>query len=177
MAVEPEVLSTLSDLFRSHGYEGASLSKISDATGLVKASLYHRFPGGKEEMADRVLDEVAREFSTHVLAPIYEDGDLKEAGRRIQVFYDKGKLACLLDTLTLNSDDQPIRKHAAQCMEYWIASFEKSARDAGWKNLEARRRAEDAVAAIEGALILARVSGNRQPFQRAIESLPARLGV
>ena len=35
-------------------------------------------------------------------------------------------------------------------------------------------RAQDAVSAIEGGLVIARVSGNGGPFIRAIESLPER---
>ena len=42
---EDELLDRLTDVFRTYGYEGASLSKISEATGLQRASLYHRFPG------------------------------------------------------------------------------------------------------------------------------------
>lgn len=45
-------------LFRQYGYDGATLSKISEATGLGKASLYHHFPGGKDEMVEVVLDSL-----------------------------------------------------------------------------------------------------------------------
>lgn len=45
----------LLDLFRQFGYDGVTLSKISQATGLGKASLYHHFPGGKDEMVETVL--------------------------------------------------------------------------------------------------------------------------
>ncbi|MEP1982729.1 MAG: helix-turn-helix domain-containing protein, partial [Maribacter dokdonensis] len=50
-----EILTGLTKVFRSRGYEGASLKELSEATGLKKASLYHRFPNGKQEMADAVL--------------------------------------------------------------------------------------------------------------------------
>ena len=56
---ENEALNTLTGLFRDRGYDGTSLSLIMKATGLVKASLYHRFRGGKEEMAETVMDWVA----------------------------------------------------------------------------------------------------------------------
>jgi hypothetical protein len=50
----------------SFGYrEGASLSLISEATGLGKGCLYHFFPGGKEEMADAVLSEIDGWFENH----------------------------------------------------------------------------------------------------------------
>ncbi|WP_315889750.1 TetR/AcrR family transcriptional regulator [Kovacikia minuta] len=48
-------VSSLLNLFRQFGYDGVTLSKISQATGLGKASLYHHFPGGKDEMVETVL--------------------------------------------------------------------------------------------------------------------------
>ena len=46
-----DVIQALIDVFRRCGYDGATLSSISEATGLGRASLYHHFPGGKQEMA------------------------------------------------------------------------------------------------------------------------------
>ncbi|RYZ76568.1 MAG: TetR/AcrR family transcriptional regulator, partial [Proteobacteria bacterium] len=40
-----EILSVLLSEFRISGYEGVSMSRISEVTGLGKASLYHHFPG------------------------------------------------------------------------------------------------------------------------------------
>ena len=57
---EDELLDRLTDVFRTYGYEGASLSRISEVTGLQRASLYHRFPGGKEDMAKAVLSRAGQ---------------------------------------------------------------------------------------------------------------------
>ena len=45
-----EVIGRLMRVFRTFGYSGATLARFSEATGLGKASLYHHFPGGKEEL-------------------------------------------------------------------------------------------------------------------------------
>ena len=50
-----EIVDRLFVVFQDHGYEGASLADLSRATGLGKSSLYHHFPGGKEQMAEAVL--------------------------------------------------------------------------------------------------------------------------
>ena len=52
---KPTLIRSLLNIFREYGYEGASLSKISERTGLGKASLYHHFPNGKQQMAQEVL--------------------------------------------------------------------------------------------------------------------------
>ncbi|MDX2151371.1 MAG: helix-turn-helix domain-containing protein [Bryobacteraceae bacterium] len=92
-------------MFRDHGYEGASLSLISTATGLEKASLYHRFPGGKDEMAVAVVERVMRQFGEEVLAPLAGDGALQERVRetasRLAVSYAGGERACLPETMSL----------------------------------------------------------------------------
>jgi len=177
---EDKVLSALTGLFRDHGYDGTSLSLIMNATGLVKASLYHRFQGGKEEMAAAVLDRVADEFASVILAPLNEPGDpaerLRETGERLRKFYGSGNKACLLDTLTLNRQSQAVQSRAKASLEFWIDSFARFAEDlCGLPRVLAVERAQDAVAALEGGLVIARVSGNRTPFLRAIESLPERL--
>jgi TetR/AcrR family transcriptional repressor of lmrAB and yxaGH operons len=58
VATRPDIIPALAEVFREHGYEGASLALLGDATGLGKGSLYHFFPNGKEEMAAAVLDAI-----------------------------------------------------------------------------------------------------------------------
>ncbi len=176
---EHKVLSTLTGLFSDHGYDGTSLSLIMQKTGLVKASIYHRFAGGKEEMAATVIDRAAGEFASYLLAPLNERGDparrLRQTAQRLRTFYASGKKACLLDTLTLNRES-PVRDRAKVALEFWIDSFARFAEHSGgFPRRLALERAEDAVAALEGGLVIARVSANTAPFLRAIESLPERL--
>src|SRR5207249_8232711 len=142
----------LSDVFRRKGYDGASYSDLMKATGLVKASLYHRFPGGKAEMVDRILSEVDR---------------VRKIARRLREFYKSGQQWCLLDTVTLG-DSPSTREHARRSMEFWIDAFARLGRDAGLSPAMARRRSQEAVAAIEGGLIVSRVLGDRRPFLRSL---------
>lgn len=184
MAVRPvkvtdeQVFMRLVEVFRDKGYQGASYADLMAATGLVKASLYHRFPGGKEEMVDAILTQVDRQFQEHVLRPSREKGPPKERARqmarRLEEFYGSGKRWCLLDTLTLASNAKTL-EHARRSMQFWIESFARVGREAGLPAVVARRRAEDAVAAMEGGLIVSRVVKNRRPFLRALAMLPTRL--
>jgi AcrR family transcriptional regulator len=175
---ERKVFARVSKVFREKGYEGTSYADLMAATGLVKASLYHRFPGGKEEIVEAILSEVDREFSEYVLRPAWQEGSPRERARqmarRLQEFYRSGSCWCLLDTITLSSSLRTVR-HAGRSMEFWVESFARLARDAGVPSRLARARAEDAVAGIEGALIVSRVTKNRRPFLRALESLPTHL--
>ena len=172
------VVERLIETFRNCGFEGASLSKISESTGLVKASLYHHFPGGKEEMAGAVLRAVAGQFTSDVLAPLGEPGDpsarVHKVAQRLKRFYDGGSRPCLLNSLSLGTAG-PVRETVKQVMDAWLDAFTAVAKESGAPAAEARRRAEDAIAAIEGSLLVARLRGDKRPFQRALDSLARRL--
>jgi AcrR family transcriptional regulator len=173
------LIEKITESFQAYGFEGTSMSTISKATGLIKASLYWRFPAGKDEIAEAALRSVDQQFSHHILKPIDEAGPvadrLAEVANRLRKFYGDGKRACLLDTLTLGGSPPAIQKHAKLTLEFWVNKFEKLARESGLDPATARLAAEDAVAALEGGLVLARVSGDRDAFRRAAESLGERL--
>jgi AcrR family transcriptional regulator len=175
---EARVFERLTTVFREKGYEGASYADLMKATGLVKASLYHRFPGGKEEMVDAILCEVDRHFGEYVLAPAYEKGEPVERARRmakrIAEFYAGGQRWCLLDTLGL-TESKRVKRHMAKSLAFWVESFARVSREAGIPAREARVRAEDAIGAIEGGLVVARVSANPAAFRRVISGLAERL--
>lgn len=178
-ALSDGLIEKITALFQAYGFEGTSLSTISKATGLIKASLYWRFPAGKEEMAEAALCSVDQQFSHHILKPIDEAGPvatrLAKVAKRLREFYGDGRRACLLDTLTLDGSPPAIQKHARLTLEFWVSQFEKLGRESGLDPATARLAAEDAVAALEGGLVLARVSGDRDAFRRAVESLGGRL--
>jgi TetR/AcrR family transcriptional repressor of lmrAB and yxaGH operons len=68
VATRPDIIPALAEVFREHGYEGASLALLGDATGLGKGSLYHFFPNGKEEMAAAVLDAIDGWFRDNIFS-------------------------------------------------------------------------------------------------------------
>lgn len=176
---EGRLLDRLTDVFRRHGYEGASLTRIAEATGLKRASLYHRFPAGKEEMAEAVLERADEWFETHVLAPLNGPGEPSERVRamakRLDEFYGRGRQSCLLDTLSLGDDDKAFHKHVKRSFTAWLDALARVAHDSGSRPATARRRAEEALVRIEGALVLARATGETKPFARVLNNLPALL--
>ncbi len=176
---EPELLSRLTEVFRTHGYEGASLSKISEATGLQRASLYHRFPGGKAEMAEAVLNRAAEWLQAHALRPLTEPGPpekrLRQMARKLDEFYEGGQQSCLLDPLSFGDEEGAFRDHQKALMEAWVAAIAAVLRESGLPARTARERAQDAVIRIEGSLVMARATGDRTPFRRTLRNLPQEL--
>lgn len=174
-----KVVGSLISVFRNHGFEGASLTRFTKSSGLIKASLYHRFPRGKEQMALAALTEVDRIFATYVLAPIDAEGDpllrLKLVTERLDEFYEGGTQGCLLETLSGTGTPLRVRAHVKNTLDFWIAKFMQLSQEAGIPAKEARVRAAGAVAAIEGALVISRAQESNREFKRSLESLPGRL--
>lgn len=176
---EDELLDRLTDVFRTYGYEGASLSKISEATGLQRASLYHRFPGGKEDMAKAVLERAGQWLTTRVLAPLSGPGKpeqrIRNMANELNLFYAGGKNCCLLDSLSFGSDNNEIRQHVQSGMNAWVEELAKVANEAGVSPKKARQQAQDAISQIQGTLVVARVMKDYGSFERMLSELPTTL--
>lgn len=176
---DEDLMRALTDVFRAQGYEGASLSRIAEATGLEKASLYHRFPGGKEDMVAAVVNHVNQWFQDHVFTPLERSGKpaqkVRLAAQHLRELYGDGSKSCVLDTLSLPGGSLGLREAVRGSLKAWLQAFTGIAREAGASGTEARERSEQAIIEIEGSLVLARVLGDRKPFYRVIDRLPELL--
>jgi AcrR family transcriptional regulator len=176
---DEDLILALTDVFRTHGYEGASLSHIAEATGLEKASLYHRFPGGKEDMVAAVVNNTNRWFQSYVFTPLERPGKpaqkVRIVAQHLCRLYADGRKFCVLDTLSLPGGGPALRAAVRGALKAWLQAFAGIAREAGASAAEARERAEQAIIEIEGSLVLARVLGDRRPFHRALDRLPELL--
>ena len=179
IAERADALPALAEAFREHGYAGASLSLISDATGLGKGSLYHFFPGGKDEMASAVLADIDTWFDTNVFTPLH---DAQEPAQAITAMFDtveryfhSGRRICLVGALALGDKRD---RFASQVRDYfagWVAALAGALTRSGHDKRQAEALAEEAVAGIQGAIVLARALDDPGAFSRAIAKLRAGL--
>lgn len=178
MSKQMHVLPLL-DLFRQLGYDGVTLSKISQATGLGRASLYHHFPGGKDEMVKTVLIALEQELEQIALEMLQSEGDvltrLQKMCDRISIAYDGGQKPCLLAALMLGSAKVMFQDQVQTLLQVWIEAIATVLMEAGMDKELARQRGEDGVIAIQGALVLVQGLGNPAPFQRVIQQLPKQI--
>jgi AcrR family transcriptional regulator len=174
-----QVVASLLRAFRRNGYDGASLSRLSSETGLKRASLYHHFPGGKEDMARAVVTTAGRDFEDLVLAPLRAPGTLEErvAGMAaaLTAFYDGGKEACVLGLMTIGEGRDVLAPEVREGLQVWIDALTSIIVEAGRPEPVARARAQNAVARVQGALVLARGLGDTSVFERTVEDLPREL--
>ncbi|WP_013320434.1 TetR/AcrR family transcriptional regulator [Gloeothece verrucosa] len=174
-----QAIRQLIPVFRRYGYEGATLSRLSMATGLGRSSLYHHFRGGKEEMAAAVLEYVGQWFETTILAALRTRDEPLERLRvmceNLNEFYQQGQENCLLNAITFGEGNDLFHRQIEQMLKIWLDELARLLLEAGIPAEIAKHRAQEAIILIQGALVLARGLGNTAPFEEMIASLPERL--
>ena len=167
------------EVFREYGFDGASLAVIGERTGLGKGSLYHFFPGGKEEMAAAVLKEIDEWFEAEVYRPLREAIDPRAAidGMigAVDAYFRSGRRICLVGAFALDNVRDRFATAVKGYFTEWRAALASALERAGSPPDQARALSEETVIAIQGALVLARALDEPSVFSRALETSQARL--
>ncbi len=180
LIADDELMDRLSHVFRDVGFEGATLALLASAAGLKKASLYHRFPGGKEQMAREVLLSAGAWIKAHVLDPLSSESPpaarIQAMARRLDEFYAGGREACLLNVMSSSRlADGPFNGLIRNVLDAWISALTTAMTDAGIDRKQARARAERALIMLQGSLVVARGLGTTRPFRDYLKVLPEEL--
>ncbi len=154
------VIDQLLTVFRSVGYDGASMAQLAEATGLQKASLYHRFPDGKLAMAKAVLDYIETQSQTEIVDVVFETAQppttrLRTALAAINSLYDGGQLSCVLRALSLGTAANAFQEQIARIFDGWINGFTQLATELGKTEHQANRLGKSVIVRVQGTLILA----------------------
>ncbi len=174
-----EVVARVMSVVRRQGYDGASLSALSKATGLGKSSLYHHFPDGKDDMVGAVITHLETSLEASVFAPLRAAGSpadrLRAMNGALDRFYADGREACVLAILGVGDASRRFHPRVKRIFRDWIDAVASVIRDSGQSAEAAQARAEDAIVRIEGALMLARSMGEPSIFGRTLRALPEEL--
>lgn len=181
VAERSDAIAALAEVFREHGYEGASLALIGKATGLGKGSLYHFFPNGKEEMVRAVLSEIEQWFEDSIYVPLRDGRDPNAAITAMldetAKYFKSGRRVCLVGALAVSNTRDLFAQAIRLYFEAWVDALQSALVRRGHDSGQARALSEDAVLAIQGAIVLSRAIDDPAVFQRAIDQLRGRLGV
>lgn len=172
-------IAKLIPIFRQYGYEGATLKRLSQATGLGKASLYHHFPNGKEGMAAAVLEYIGSSFKNNVLNPLMGRGEpaqkLQKMCRGLKKFYSEGKNNCFLEIMSVGEADSLFHQQLKWQLITWTDTLANVLVEAEIEPELAKQRSQDAIGQIQGALVLVRILDDTTPFERVVATLPERI--
>lgn len=179
VADRSDTLTRLGGVFREYGYEGATITRITKATGLGKGSLYHLFPGGKEEMVAAVLDEIDSWFDSHVFSvlrsPAPPRDGISAMFKAVVAYFRSGRRVCLVGVLALGDTRDVFACAVRNYFTRWVAALADALVRSGWDTTAATALAEEIVAGIQGAIVLTRALDDPTVFTRTIARLRARL--
>lgn len=171
------ILTRAIGVFRAAGYDGASLSRLSEAAELKRASLYHRFPGGKEEIAAETLKALSRWVDAQVIHPLRRPGDprkrLEAAATAFDALFDNGRDASIISLFgSPDTTPAPLVEGVQNLLLGMIGAIGAVLEEAGFSADDARTRAVRGVILIEGAVAVARTFRDPAPFRATLASWP-----
>jgi len=179
MGERGDVVPLLAEVFRTYGYEGASLARISEGTGLGKGSIYNFFPGGKDEMAEAVLANIDGWFRDQVFQPLRGCADAAQGVAdmitAVGRYFLSGRKVCLVGVFALGHERDRFAVRVQAYFAEWVDALAAALERGGRTAQDARALAEDAVGGIQGALVLARAADEPALFMRALDRMRLRL--
>lgn len=173
--VRPLMIEAAARLLATKGLEGTSFAHVLAATGGPRGSVYHHFPGGKAELVHAALElassrgiaamEAARGQSPEIVAEVY-----LSLWRQL---LDKTQLlvGCAVLAVTVAADDPALLEHAGDIFKAWTQRLSELLVAGGMAAERATSLATLLVAAVEGAVVLCRAQGSREPFDRVSDML------
>jgi AcrR family transcriptional regulator len=160
------ILDASGELFRRQGFAGTGMKQILALAQAPFGSLYHHFPGGKDELAAETIRRAGDHYAAIVTEKLTESPDVvanvRSAFRAAgQTLVDTGYAdACPIETVALEvaSTNEPLRLATAEVFESWIVGLTILFAREGIDERRARDLAQVVICALEGAFVLARAS-------------------
>lgn len=176
IAERADVIPALGEIFRRCGYEGASIARITEETGLGKGSLYNFFPGGKEEMAEAVLADINRWFEENIYRPLetQEPGAaLERMFSGVSSYFRSGERICLVGAFALEETRDRFSGEVAHYFHRWLEALAHCLQRKGYAPSQAKDAASFVIAGIQGAIVVARATDDAAYFTTILKTLKA----
>lgn len=170
------------DLLSERGYAGTSFGDVIERSGAPRGSIYHHFPGGKQQL----VTEAVRRYAEAILRRLAAATETGSSVDTVRVFIDMVRsglrasdfrLGCAIAGVTLDATpaDTALIGLTAEAFQGWRSTLATTFRRDGATEAQARRLATFVVASVEGALILARAEQDVAPITDVSHELEAHL--
>jgi AcrR family transcriptional regulator len=169
------IITATGELFRRQGYNGTSLKQVIAAADAPFGSLYHAFPGGKEQLAEEVILTSGQAYQE--LFEVIADAASDPAAAITDLFDGAAAVleetdhidACPIGTVALEvaSTNDRLRRATAAVFAGWVEAAAGRLAAAGVPRAGAEELATTMVAAIEGGFMLSRAARSPEPMRAA----------
>jgi TetR/AcrR family transcriptional regulator, lmrAB and yxaGH operons repressor len=180
-----KILQTTSDLLEKQGYHGTGLNEIIKESGAAKGSLYYYFPGGKEQITSEAVLQSGQVTSARIREGLAAS---PEAAKAIHDFilliaenversgFAAGSpLTAVAMETALQSEKLNLACREAYAM--LVVAFRDKLLECGYSPARANELGTFVTAAIEGGIILSRVSHTADPLRLVAKQLAILLSV
>jgi TetR/AcrR family transcriptional repressor of lmrAB and yxaGH operons len=162
-------------LLAKKGLQGASFSEVLQASGAPRGSLYHHFPGGKEELVLAALG-AAGDMALDYLGTL-EGKPAAEVVEGFAALWRRGLIGsdfgagCAVVAVTVAANSSVLIQGAADVFRAWRARLSDLLTEAGLANARAPTVAALVISACEGAIALSRAERSLEPFDFVVAEL------
>ncbi|MFI6446857.1 TetR/AcrR family transcriptional regulator [Kitasatospora sp. NPDC050543] len=164
-----------SRLLQRQGYEGTGIKQIAREAEATLGSVYHFFPGGKQELAAEAIRHGDQEFADLLrqgLGSVQDPAEAVAATGRLLGHHLRESdwldgcpiTATALETIGRTPD---IQQAVAEAFENWRGIVQGKLRDSGLAEQDAHELAWTVINTLEGAELAAQVSRSEQPLEVA----------
>lgn len=160
-------------LFSRYGYAATGVKAILSAAKTPYGSLYHWFPGGKEELGIAAIEHGAEKNRKMIEAQFPAGGNIvRETASAFLIAAEMLESsdyadACPIATIALEvaQSDESMRVATAAAFESWLDVMKESFAAAGLTETSAYEAAVDVFCLLEGALMLSRTTRSAAPLR------------
>jgi TetR/AcrR family transcriptional regulator, lmrAB and yxaGH operons repressor len=176
--VRGQMIARTAGLLARKGLQGASLSEVLQASGAPRGSLYHHFPGGKDELVLAAVN-AAGAYALAVLdslegRPAVEVAERFVALWRSVLAASDFSAGCAVAAVTVAANAPALLDKTADVFRQWRTRLGALLAAGGVDPKRAGALAATLISACEGAVILARAERSFEPFDLvAAEQLAA----
>ena len=169
------IVRATSRLLQRQGYEGTGIKQISREAEATLGSVYHFFPGGKQELAAEAIRHGDQEFAVILRAGLGSAENLTEAVTTCTTLLARElrgsdwQDGCPITTTALETVGRApvIEQAVTEAFTNWQAIVEERLRTAGIGAEDARELAGTVINTLEGAELAAQVARSEEPLNIA----------
>lgn len=173
------IIETTCELLELQGYHATGLNQIIQESGSPKGSLYHYFPGGKQELTAEAIEHVGQLVQQRIKVNLDAVDDPGDAIRTfILRVADSVELSGYrtggpITTVALETaaTSERLRLVCEAIYHNWQAVFAEKLISGGFSNERAERLSTLILSAIEGGIILCRTRRSPQPLRSVAEEV------
>jgi AcrR family transcriptional regulator len=168
-------------LVRERGARATSLDAVLEHSGAPRGSVYHHFPGGREQLLREATDYageyVARRLErTAVEEPLAAIDSLLDEYRESLLASDFRAGCPVVAVAVESAEDGPdLRDHVVGAFDRWRQIFARGFAASGIEEARADELALLVVSGLEGALILSRAYRDLAPLESMRREIRARV--